>query len=70
MGVIAIIAIIYIVVKLIAEACEKELPASYHGNVELEHQDYEKVQRGQMTMKQFLKNMDNGKYYAPPEKKD
>lgn len=46
----------------IYHACEKELPASYHNNWRLEEHDAQLVREGKMTKKQFLKNMDNGKY--------
>ena len=46
----------------IYHASEKELPAGYHNNWRLEAHDSQLVREGKMTKKQFLKNMDNGKY--------
>ena len=46
----------------IYHASEKELPAGYHNNWRLEEQDAQLVREGKMTQRQFLKNMDNGKY--------
>ena len=46
----------------IYHASEKELPADYHNNWRLEAEDSQKVREGKMTQRQFLKNMDNGKY--------
>ena len=46
----------------IYHACEKELPAGYHNNWRLEAHDSQLVREGKMTQRQFLKNMDYGKY--------
>ena len=46
----------------IYHASEKELPADYHNNWRLEAHDSQLVREGKMTKRQFLKNMDNGKY--------
>ena len=46
----------------IYHACEKELPADYHNNWRLEEHDSQLVREGKMTKRQFLKNMNNGKY--------
>ena len=46
----------------IYHASEKELPAGYHRNWRLEEHDAQLVREGKMTKRQFLKNMDNGKY--------
>lgn len=62
MTALAVIGIIYWIVKLIAEACEPTLPASYHRNMELEAQDANKVRLGEMSRREFLRNIDNGKY--------
>lgn len=61
------LAVIYIGYKLIKEACEPELPASYHGNTKLEEEDVNKVRFGQMSRSEYLRNMNRGKYYAPPK---
>lgn len=62
MTALAIFGIIYFIVKLIQEACEPQLPASYHRNMELETQDANKVRFGEMSRREFLRNIDNGKY--------
>ena len=62
MTVFAVIGIIYFIVKLIQEACEPQIPASYHRNMELENQDANKVRFGEMSRSEFLRNIDNGKY--------
>lgn len=62
MSVLGIIGVIVIVWKLIAEACEPTLPADYHRNIELEMQDADKVRFGEMSRREFLRNMNNGKY--------
>ena len=46
----------------IKAACEPTLPAGYHNNWRLEEHDAQLVREGKMTKRQFLKNMDNGKY--------
>ncbi len=53
--------------KCIKEACEPVLPAEYHGNRELENHDADEVRMGRMTKREFLRNMDNGKYYKAPD---
>lgn len=62
MGVFAVIGVIYLIYKLISEACEPTLPAEYHRNWRLEAHDCDEVRMGRMTQKQFEKNMKNGKY--------
>ena len=62
MGVLTLIVIGYIVIKLVIEACEKELPADYHCNWRLEQEDANKVRFGEMSRSQFIRNMNNGKY--------
>lgn len=62
MWILIVIGIAMIVYKLIKEACEPTLPASYHNNWRLEAQDAQKVREGTMTQRQFEKNMNNGKY--------
>ena len=46
----------------IKAACEPTLPECYHNNWRLEEHDSQLVREGKMTKRQFLKNMDNGKY--------
>lgn len=41
------------------------MPAEYHGNLTLENADANKVRLGQMSRRQFNRNVKNGKYYAP-----
>ena len=62
MWVLTLIVIGYIVIKLVIEACEKELPADYHRNWRLEQEDANKVRFGEMSRSQFIRNMNNGKY--------
>lgn len=62
MGVLAVIGIIVIVYNLIKESCEPTLPADYHRNWKLEQKDANKVRFGQMSKKEFIRNMNNGKY--------
>ena len=52
----------------IYHASEKELPADYHNNWRLEEHDAQLVREGKMTKRQFLKNMDNGKYRQESDK--
>ena len=46
----------------IKHACEPEIPADHHRNWRLEAEDAQKVRLGEMTQKQFQKNIKNGKY--------
>lgn len=46
----------------IYHASEPTLPADYHRNWKLEAEDADKVQFGEMSRREFLKNMDNAKY--------
>ena len=46
----------------IKAACEPTLPECYHNNWRLEEHDAQLVREGKMTKRQFMKNMDNGKY--------
>ena len=62
MGVLALIGIFIIVCKIFKEGTEKELPADYHRNWRLEQEDANKVRFGQMSRKEFIQNMNNGKY--------
>lgn len=62
MSVLAVIGVIYFIFKLIQEACEPELPASYHRNMELETEDANKVRFGEMSRREFNRNIKNGKY--------
>lgn len=62
MGIIAFIGIIVIVYHLVKESCEVQLPAEYHNNWRAEHADANKVRTGQMSRKEFKRNIYNGKY--------
>ena len=57
-----IICLLIFIGLCIYHASEKELPAGYHNNWRLEEHDAQLVREGKMTQRQFLKNMDNGKY--------
>lgn len=46
----------------IYHASEPTLPADYHKNWKLEQEDANKVRFGEMSKREFLKNMDKGKY--------
>ena len=46
----------------IYHACEKELPSDYHKNWKLEQEDANKVRFGEMSQREFNKNIRNGKY--------
>lgn len=59
---------LYAVGQFIKEAFEPTLPAEYHGNSTLENADANKVRLGQMSRRQFNRNVRNGKYYAPISK--
>ena len=43
-------------------ASEPTIPADYHRNWKLESQDADKVRFGEMSKRQFNKNIRNGKY--------
>ena len=62
MTVLAVIGVIILVYQLIKAACEKELPADYHRNWKLEQEDANKVRFGEMSRREFIRNMNNGKY--------
>lgn len=62
MGVLALIGVIYIIYRLISEACEPELPSSYHNNMKKEVEDANKVMLGEMSKREFNRNIRNGKY--------
>ena len=62
MGALALIGIVVFIYNLCKEGFEKTLPSDYHRNWRLEQEDANKVRFGQMSRKEFLRNMDNGKY--------
>ena len=57
-----VICLLIFIILCIKAACEPTLPADYHNNWRLEAHDSQLVREGKMTKRQFLKNMDNGKY--------
>lgn len=70
MGILSVLGIGAFIGKCIKEACEPTLPSEYHGNWELEAEDANKVQMGEMSKSEFNRNISNGKYYAPIQSKD
>ena len=62
MGAFVLVGFIVLICNLIKEECEKPLPADYHRNWRLEQEDANKVRFGQMSKKEFIRNMNNGKY--------
>lgn len=48
--------------RLIKEKTEKEIPSSYWNNKDLIHKD---KMNPDITPQQFMKNLENGKYYSP-----
>jgi len=56
------ICIVVFIVLCLYHAGEKELPAEYHRNWRLEQHDANEVRMGRMSKRQFIKNMENGKY--------
>lgn len=62
MDILAVIGIIVLIYNLCKEAFEPELPASYHRNMKLETEDANKVRFGQMSRREFNRNIKNGKY--------
>lgn len=63
MHILGIIAIIYVIYRLIKEACEPTLSAEHWANEELKHKD----QMNGMSSKEILKNAEKGRYYIPKE---
>lgn len=57
-----IICLVVFAIMFIKAATEKELPEDYHNNWRKEMEDANKVRRGEMSKKDFIKNMENGKY--------
>lgn len=56
------ICLFIFIIVCIKEACEPTLPAEYHRNWKLEEEDANKVRFGEMSRRQFIRNMKNGKY--------
>ena len=57
-----IVLFIGLIIYGIVKNCEPQTPASYHNNWKLEQEDSWKVSTGEMSQRQFLKNIQNGKY--------
>lgn len=62
MGILVAIGAIVIIYNLIKEACEPTSPADYHRNWRLEQEDANKIRFGEMNRREFIRNMNNGKY--------
>lgn len=56
------ICLIIFIGLCIYHACEPTLPADYHRNMKLESEDADKVRFGQMSRREFNRNIRNGKY--------
>ena len=56
------IALLVFIGMCIYHASEPKLPADYHRNIKLESQDADKVRFGEMSRREFIKNINNGKY--------
>lgn len=63
MHLLGIAAIIYVIYRLIKEACAPTLTAEHWANKELKHQD----RMNGMSEKEILKNARKGRYYIPKE---
>ena len=57
-----IVLFIGLIIYGIWKNCEPQIPASYHNNWKLEQEDSWKVSTGEMPQRQFMKNIQNGKY--------
>lgn len=57
-----VVGVLIFIGLCIYHACEPTIPAEYHRNWRLEAQDADKVRFGQMTQREFNKNIRNGKY--------
>ena len=57
-----IVLFIGLIIYGIWKNCEPQIPASYHNNWKLEQEDSWKVSTGEMSQRQFMKNIQNGKY--------
>lgn len=59
---LTLLAIAYIIYRIVKEIAEPEIPAEYCNNWCLMGQDRTKVICGQMTKREFNRNLRNGKY--------
>ena len=57
-----IVLFIGLIIYGIWKNCEPQIPASYHNNWKLEQEDSWKASTGEMSKRQFMKNIQNGKY--------
>ena len=62
MGIFILAGAVFVLYQAIKAIFEPELPANYHGNWQLEREDADKVRFGQMSKREFIRNMNNGKY--------
>ena len=62
MGVVVILAIVYIAYKVISQACEQPYDADAMRNTKLYRQDSTKVSTGEMSWREMDRNIRNGKY--------
>lgn len=62
MDILFVIGVVVFIVKFLGAAFERELPADYHRNIKLESQDADKVRNGEMSRRQFIHNINSGKY--------
>lgn len=56
------VCLLVFIILCIKSACEPTIPADYHRNWKLEAQDADKVRFGEMSQREFNKNIRNGKY--------
>ena len=56
------IGLIIFIGLCIKAACQPKLPSGYHKNWKLEEKDADKVRFGEMSRREFIRNMKNGKY--------
>ena len=57
-----VICLLVFIGLCIYHACEPTIPADYHKNLRLEQEDCDKVRNGEMSQREFNKNIRNGKY--------
>lgn len=57
-----VICLLVFIGLCIYHACEPTVPAEYHRNLRLEQEDCDKVRNGEMSQREFNKNIRNGKY--------
>lgn len=57
-----VICLLVFIGLCIYHAYEPTIPADYHKNLRLEQEDCDKVRNGEMSQREFNKNIRNGKY--------